>query len=424
MRLSNGETLLQWPLSQHSLTAGWYYQDGTNHGAIDLAAKVGDPVYASEPGTVDWVQKWDGYTKNPSKNQSYGNLVRIKHQNYDGKPLQTLYAHLSSTVVKQGQKVQEGDLIGYAGNTGNSTGPHLHFEVRLNGKRTNPLVWLDNDFYATPGWNPFTYRSWEHPVEMIDEYVQWGIDVSRYQGTIDWEAAKNAGVKFAFLKTVSTNNREFGGLYIDPSFERNYAECKRLGIPVGAYYYTYAQDKNYADKELVLFKQAVTGKQFEMPLVVDVEDNLLRPLLRETLTDLVMYAADTIKGWGCYPMIYTYEHYKNNELNMNRLSVYDLWLADYRGKRPLWKHEIWQYSSKGKVNGVSGNVDLNYSYKDYEAEIKANGLNGFSVTTTTPDAPQKFYSITIEPMTNGDKNTVVNLAESLKLKYNVKEVSL
>ena len=103
----------------------------------------------------------------------------------------------------------------------------------------------------------------------------FGIDTSKYQGTIDWAKAKAGGVKFAMLKAVSTNRT---GLYIDPFFEKNYAECKRLGIPVGVYYYTYAKDKVYADKELALLKKAITGKKFEFPVVVDVEDNLLKPL--------------------------------------------------------------------------------------------------------------------------------------------------
>lgn len=142
--LSNGERLLAWPLKSHVITAGWTYSDGSSHRAIDLRAAVGDPVYAAEDGTVSWVQKWDGNTK--TGNQSYGNLVRLDHNPYNGKNLQTYYAHLNQTLVNQGQKVKEGDLIGYAGNTGNSFGSHLHFEVRLNGNRLNPLNWLDNDF--------------------------------------------------------------------------------------------------------------------------------------------------------------------------------------------------------------------------------------------------------------------------------------
>ena len=144
MRLSNGEVLFTWPLATHTITAGWYYSDGKLHRAIDLRAAVGTPVYAAEDGTVDWVQAWNGHST--SGDQSYGNLVRIRHADYNGGKLQTLYAHLKESKVKYGQAVKEGELIGYSGNTGNSTGPHLHFEVRLNGTRCNPLNWLDDDF--------------------------------------------------------------------------------------------------------------------------------------------------------------------------------------------------------------------------------------------------------------------------------------
>ena len=144
MRLSNGEVLFAWPLAEHTITAGQYYSDGKPHRAIDLRAAVGTPVYAAEDGTVDWVQAWDG--KSTSGNQSYGNLVRIRHAAYNGGVLQTLYAHLDSYCVTDGQAVKEGDLIGYSGSTGNVTGPHLHFEVRLCGTRRNPLNWLDDDF--------------------------------------------------------------------------------------------------------------------------------------------------------------------------------------------------------------------------------------------------------------------------------------
>ena len=144
MRLNNGEVLFAWPLAEHTITAGWYYSDGSFHRAIDLRAIVGTPVYAAEDGTVDWVQTWDG--ESTTGKQSYGNLVRIRHADYKGGKLQTLYAHLQRVTVKIGQDVREGELIGYSGSTGNVTDPHLHFEVRLSGTRCNPLNWLDDDF--------------------------------------------------------------------------------------------------------------------------------------------------------------------------------------------------------------------------------------------------------------------------------------
>ena len=198
------------------------------------------------------------------------------------------------------------------------------------------------------------------------------IDVSRYQGTIDWSrlVGKIGG---AMLKTVSTN-KSFGGLYIDPQFERNYAECRRLGIPVGAYYYTYAQDAATAQAELDKLHQALAGKTFTLPIAVDVEDNKLKPLSADALTDLVSLAADTIESWGLYVMVYTYTNYSQTELNMDRLSAYDLWIADYRSKRPTRKHGMWQYTSTGKLPGISGHVDLNHAYKDYPGIITRAGL--------------------------------------------------
>ena len=198
------------------------------------------------------------------------------------------------------------------------------------------------------------------------------IDVSRYQGTIDWDklAGKIGG---AMLKTVSTN-KSFGGIYIDPMFEANYAACRRLGIPVGVYYYTYAQNAATVQAELDKLHQALEGKTFTLPVAVDVEDNKLKPLSADALTDLVIAAADAIESWGLYAMVYTYTYYSQTELNMDRLSAYDLWIADYRSKRPTRKHGMWQYTSTGKLDGIAGNVDISHAYKDYPSIIARAGL--------------------------------------------------
>ncbi len=198
------------------------------------------------------------------------------------------------------------------------------------------------------------------------------IDVSRYQGAIDWErlAGKIGGAR---LKTVSTN-KSFGGIYIDPTFERNYAEYKRLDIPVGAYYYTYARTKGEADAELAKLKEALTGKSFELPIAVDVEDNKLKPLSAAALTGLVAYAAGTIEGWGLYAMVYTYAYYANAELDMDALAAYDLWIADWRGVRPARKHGMWQYTNAGRLEGIDGDVDISRAYKDYPTIIRRAGL--------------------------------------------------
>lgn len=203
------------------------------------------------------------------------------------------------------------------------------------------------------------------------------LDVSRYQGAIDWDAVAASGlVDGAMLKTVSTN-KSFGGIYIDPTFERNYSACKELGIPVGAYYYTYALNKETADSEQAKVKEALAGKTFGMPIVVDVEDNKLKTLSKEALTDLTVYQLKNIEKWGFYAMLYTYTGYKY-ELYMGgaALSPFDVWLADYTGKTPKvdFKYGMHQYTSKGKVPGISCGVDLSHAYKDYPAIIQKAGL--------------------------------------------------
>jgi GH25 family lysozyme M1 (1,4-beta-N-acetylmuramidase) len=210
--------------------------------------------------------------------------------------------------------------------------------------------------------------------------MQTILDVSRWQGVIDWQKVKDSGqIDGVMLKTVSTN-RKFStradGLYIDPTYATNYAACKALCIPVGVYYYTYAQTRAQANAELALLRKALKGKTVELPVAVDVEDNKLKPLSATDLTALVSYAAKSIEAWGYYAMVYTYSSYANTELDMDALAAHDLWIADYRGTRPTRKHGMWQYTSTGTVPGISGGVDMSHAYKDYVAIIQSAGLGG------------------------------------------------
>lgn len=216
------------------------------------------------------------------------------------------------------------------------------------------------------------------------------LDVSRWQGSIDWDKVKASGlVSGVMLKTVSTNrklSKRKDGLYVDPTFERNYAECKRLGIPVGVYYYTYAVSHTSADAELALLKTALTGKIFELPVCVDVEDNKLKKLRKQALTDLTAYALATIERWGFYALLYTGLNFGETRLYMGgaALCKYDVWLARYPKDKSKTKPEdkpktdfafgMWQYTSTASVPGVSGNVDLSHAYKDYAKIIAKKGL--------------------------------------------------
>lgn len=206
------------------------------------------------------------------------------------------------------------------------------------------------------------------------------LDVSRYQGTIDWAQVAAAGYKGAMLKTVSTNPKFSSrpdGLYIDPMFETNYRNAKAAGLDVGVYYYTYATSEAMADAELALVRQAVYGKELTMPLAVDVEENKLKPLSTLDLTNVVAYALEQVEKMGFYAQLYTYTYYSNMELDMGRLANrWDVWLSDTTGHTPAvgYHYNAHQHTSNGSVPGIKGNVDLNVTTVNYPKIIRKKGL--------------------------------------------------
>ena len=201
-------------------------------------------------------------------------------------------------------------------------------------------------------------------------------DVSRWQGRIDWDTLYHSGrIDGVMLRVLGSKN---GKPYSDPQFERNYAACARLGLPVGGYYYTCAVTQRQMEEELAALKTALRGKTFQLPLAIDVEDPRLRSLAPAKLSALVARAADRIETWNLYAMVYTYTNFADTALAAQPLAPYDLWLADYRGKRPARRHGMWQYTSQGKLPGISGPVDLSHAYQDYPAVLKTAGLGHVS----------------------------------------------
>lgn len=199
------------------------------------------------------------------------------------------------------------------------------------------------------------------------------LDVSRWQGRIDWDTVKASGrVHGVMLRALGSRS---GTPYIDPMFETNYSACTRLGIPVGVYYYSCAVTAPQRNAELALLHDALRGKRLQLPAAIDVEDARLRALTPDALSALVAGAARQLEHWGLYAMVYTYTHFADTALHMDTLVPFDLWLADYRGKRPARRHGMWQYTSRGRVPGISGPVDLSRTEKDYPALLHRAGLD-------------------------------------------------
>ena len=147
---------------------------------------------------------------------------------------------------------------------------------------------------------------------------------------------------------------------------------------MGGYYYTCAVTSRQTEAELNALRAALRGKTFQLPLAIDVEDARLRSLSLAALAQRVAQAAAQLEAWNLYAMVYTYTNFADTALAMDALTAYDLWLADYRGKRPTRPHGMWQYTSTGHVAGIDGPVDLSRAYKDYPALCRRAGLGRFS----------------------------------------------
>lgn len=200
-----------------------------------------------------------------------------------------------------------------------------------------------------------------------------GIDVSVHNGNIDWKAVKADGIQFAMIRaSYGWDNPN----QIDKCLAANVAGCEAAGIPYGFYHYSYATTAAEAKKEANFFLQTVNKYKPTMPLVYDIEDKTQADLGRNILTDMCLSFCTILEAGGYYAAIYANLDWVRNRLDMERLSKIDLWLAQWASK-PTYSGNfgMWQYSATGKVNGISGNVDMNYAYKDYPAIIKRTGLN-------------------------------------------------
>lgn len=210
-----------------------------------------------------------------------------------------------------------------------------------------------------------------------------GIDVSRYQQEIDWNAVKKSGIEFAILKAGGSD----AGFYTDIQFERNYAGAKAAGIPVGAYYFVgkncISREDGIADAHR--FLKMLAGKQFEYPVYIDLETT--PPEKKTGATDAVIGFCETMEAAGYYCGIYASDisGFKDR-LELSRLTAFDKWVANYISQPGyVDTYGMWQRSSQGRVAGITEKVDLDECYMDYPSIIKGKGLNGFPKPATEPE---------------------------------------
>lgn len=237
-----------------------------------------------------------------------------------------------------------------------------------------------------------------------------GIDVSKWNGDIDFGKVKKSGIDFVIIRAGYGKSASQKDVY----FERNYKAAKAAGLNVGTYWYSYADSIAAAKQEASVFLSVIKGKQFEYPVFLDLEEQKQFARGKAFCSDLVDAFCGAVEKAGYFAGLYISRSPLQNYINADVANRYALWIAEYASKCKYGgTYGMWQYSSTGKVSGINGNCDMNYCYIDYPSIIKNGGYNGYTPNSTTePEKPEQE-----EEMTQEQFNQMIDvyLAERAKL---------
>lgn len=207
-------------------------------------------------------------------------------------------------------------------------------------------------------------------------FCKKGIDVSHHNGDINWQAVKNSGIDFAIIRT--SYGWEKWDKQTDKKLKANIDGAKAVGMPIGAYHYSYATTPQEALKEAEFFIDRLKWTQWEYPVFFDFEDKCQEKLNNSQKNDIILTFLQKLQEAGYYTGYYTFLNWQKNCLDMKRLGGYQLWIAHWSAKCGCsCPYGIWQYTSNGRVPGINGRVDMDYCYVDYPSIIKNMHLNGF-----------------------------------------------
>jgi GH25 family lysozyme M1 (1,4-beta-N-acetylmuramidase) len=195
-----------------------------------------------------------------------------------------------------------------------------------------------------------------------------GIDVSKYQGNIDWGAVAASGINFAIIR-VGYRGSSSGALVQDPYFKKNISGATKAGIKVGLYFFTQAVNEAEAVEEASMAMSLASGYKVTYPIFIDTEsasNGRANGLSKSARTAVVKAFCQTVRNGGYKAGVYASKSWYANQLNASALNGYCIWVAQYNSSCTYsGKYDMWQYSSKGSVSGIKGNVDMNISYTGY-----------------------------------------------------------
>lgn len=250
--------------------------------------------------------------------------------------------------------------------------------------------------------NPYTGTTYTHADVFDGKNIYNGIDVSKYQPTVDWEKVKAAGINFVFVRVGYRGYGAAGTLAADTCFEKHVTGALAAGLKVGLYYYTEAINTTEAIEEAQYCIEKAKDYDITLPIVYDYETTTVggvktgrkynANLSKSAATKNCIAFCDTIKEAGYTPMVYANKSDLSTLINGTTLAKsYKIWLANYTSKTTYTgTYEFWQYSSSGKIDGISGNVDCNYWYTDTTIEENPDAID--ISTATFASIPTKTYS--------------------------------
>jgi GH25 family lysozyme M1 (1,4-beta-N-acetylmuramidase) len=192
-----------------------------------------------------------------------------------------------------------------------------------------------------------------------------GIDVSKWNGNIDWKAVKNSGVSFVIIRCGYRGSSQ-GALIEDPKFRANIQGAQNAGIRVGVYFFTQAVNEVEAVEEASMVINLIKGYNISYPVYLDVEASHGRGdnISAAQRTANIKAFCGTIQNAGYKAGVYANKTWFTSYINTSQITNYRIWLAQY-AKAVTYngsRYDMWQYSSKGRVTGISGNVDMNICY--------------------------------------------------------------
>lgn len=242
---------------------------------------------------------------------------------------------------------------GGSGGTGNVPSASSTSENAKGADQTNPNAWKKvNGVYQMPDGSA------------IQNVLARGIDVSRWQGEINWSQVAADDVSFVMLGTRSKGA-------VDPYFHRNIQQASAAGVKVGVYIYSLAVTVEMAEAEADFVLDLIHDYPVSYPVAFDMEDSTQGNLSKEELAAIANAFCKKISDSGYYPIIYANENWLKNKMDMS-LMDYPVWVARYSARPSYQNPVMWQATSTGSVKGINGNVDIDFQFKDFSGQIPAN----------------------------------------------------